>query len=645
SGELQDAILNQLYKRADWTMAFLDAIESKKINLAALGPLAINRLRTHSNADVAARANKLIDALRGPETKEKDALIAKFTPIVTQPGDAVRGKELFAKNCAVCHKFKGAGKDVAPDLTGMGAHGAAELIVHVLDPNRSVEPNYFAYSIETKDGEIYDGVIARENSASVTLRNAAGDMEIPMANIKTRRNTGLSLMPTGFETLGAEILRDILAYLCEGEANFRIIDLQSALTASSLKGLWLTEDNLYDTLDFKKFGVVKVGDVPFEIVNPLKSATGKNLILLKGGTGLAKTYPQRVEVTGVNAKAARLHFLGGVAGWGYPLRDTQKEMPVAKVTVHYADNNSEEFIFKNGVEIADWNGATDVPGSKSASELVKHGQVRWFTKELKRPGIIDSLTIESFDNSVSPAFVAITADSSASPVTDSTNNSPLLKEFKWMPGTTHVLILGGGSSHDFQRWFNLADSATLTALGNVSVNYTENPGDLPSALKDADVLFESSNQPIDSATRKAIFDFADSGHGLLLVHPGLWYNWNDWPDYNRVLVGGGAHGHDKYGEFEVVAKESSHPVMAGVPVTFKISDELYHSEIDPQGTPVEVLAEARNLATGKTYPSVWIVKHPKARIVCIALGHDAKAHDLDAYKSILQNAVKWAAER
>ncbi len=147
---------------------------------------------------MADRANKLIDEMRGPETKEKDALIAKFTPIVTQPGDPARGHQLFVKNCEVCHRFNGEGKDIAPDLTGMGAHGPAELIIHVLDPNRQVEPNYYAYSIETKDGEIYDGVIARENSSSVTLRNAAGDVDIKTADIKSRRNTGLSLMPNGF---------------------------------------------------------------------------------------------------------------------------------------------------------------------------------------------------------------------------------------------------------------------------------------------------------------------------------------------------------------------------------------------------------------------------------------------------------------
>jgi type 1 glutamine amidotransferase len=83
--------------------------------------------------------------------------------------------------------------------------------------------------------------------------------------------------------------------------------------------------------------------------------------------------------------------------------------------------------------------------------------------------------------------------------------------------------------------------------------------------------------------------------------------------------------------------------MAGVSDTFKISDELYHFNPDKVGTSIEVLATAKNPATGKTYPSIWIVKHPKARIVCVAPGHDGAAHGLGAYKIILRNAVKWTA--
>ncbi len=643
--ELQDAALNQLYKRPDWSLTLLDAIEARKINLGTLSPVAINRLRTHSDKSVAVRANKLIDEIRGPEMKEKDALIAKFTPIVVQPGDPIRGHQLFMKNCEVCHRFNGEGKDVAPDLTGMGAHGPAELIIHVLDPNREVEPNYYAYSIETKDGEIYDGVIARENSSSVTLRNAAGDSDIKTSDIKTRRNTGLSLMPNGFEALGGEALRDILSFLCSGESNYRIVDLKPAFTANSSKGIWQEEENAADGLTFKKFGVIKVGEVPFEIVNPLKANSGNNVIVLKGGSGFAKTRPQKVEVQNVGIKATRLHFLGGVAGWGYPWpgNDNYLNLPVAKVTINYADHQTEELILKNGQEFADWNGSTDVHGSKSAASLITHGQLRWFTKPLKHQDVIQSITLESFDNAVAPAFVAITADTTSGAAV-AADPAPAVAGFKWEPGTTHVLIVGGGSSHDFDQWFNRADSATLTGGGKVCVNYTEKIDEVLPALKDLDVLYLCNNQPMsDTQLRQAIFDFANSGHGLMLVHPAVWYNWKDWPDYNRVLVGGGANGHDKYGEFEVTIKEPNHPVMAGVPGTFKITDELYHFTADPNGTSIEVLAESKNLTTGKTYPTIWIVKHPKARIVCITLGHDAQSHELAAYKTILQNSLNWAA--
>ncbi len=640
---LQDVALNQIVKRADWSLAFVDALQTGKVNLATLSPVAINRLRTHSDKAVAERANKVIDEKRGPEMKEKDALIAKFTPFVVQPGDAAKGRELFTKNCAVCHRFNGEGKDIAPDLTGMGAHGPAELIIHVLDPNREVEPNYYAYSVETKDGETYDGIISRENSSSLTLRNAAGDMEIKTKDIKSRRNTGLSLMPNGFEALGGETLRDILAYLCAGEANFRIVDLKKAFTASTSRGLWLSDDDLNDTLAFKKFGMVKEGGVPFEIVNPQKAASGKNIILLKGGYGVAKTRPQKVEVPDIGIKATRLYFLGGVGGWAYPWGNNLENIPVAKVTVHYADNQNEDLVLKNGQEFADWNGTSDVPGSKSAAELVRYGQVRWFGKNLKHQGVIQSMSIESYDNAVSPAFVAITADLGDKPVAEASDPAPGLAAFKWGPGK-HVLIVGGGSSHDFNRWFRDADSKTLAAEGKVSVNYTDKISEILPALKDVDVLYLSNNQPMkDSELRKAIFDFADAGHGLLLVHPALWYNWTDWPDYNKTLVGGGARSHYNYGEFEVDVKEPGNPIMAGVPATFRLKDELYRFTPDPNGTPVEVLAESKNLTDGKTFPTVWIVKRPKARIVCITLGHDAESHDLDAYKTILRNAVNWAA--
>ena len=81
---------------------------------------------------------------------------------------------------------------------------------------------------------------------------------------------------------------------------------------------------------------------------------------------------------------------------------------------------------------------------------------------------------------------------------------------------------------------------------------------------------------------------------------------------------------------------------AGSP-SFEITDELYNYNADPAATPIEVLAEATSPLSGKTFPQVFIVKHPKSRIVGITLGHDARAHDLPEYQALLKNAVAWAA--
>src|SRR3546814_12047548 len=68
-------------------------------------------------------------------------LMIRRPPRSTRTDTLVPYTTLFrsTQNCANCHKFKGEGRDVAPDLTGMGAHGAHDLLVHIVDPNRVVD--------------------------------------------------------------------------------------------------------------------------------------------------------------------------------------------------------------------------------------------------------------------------------------------------------------------------------------------------------------------------------------------------------------------------------------------------------------------------------------------------------------------------
>ena len=338
NGEAQSTALDQLLKRAPWSMALLDALAAGAVPPSLLGPANVHRLRIHPNGAVSKRANELMDKLRGPEAKEKEALIAKLVSEVEKPGNAAKGKELFTANCATCHMIGNLGNLVGPNLTGMGAHGPAELLGQIIDPNKEVDIAYVAISIETKDGEIYDGIVTRENPALVELRNAAGAKEIAKTDIKSRRNTGRSLMPEGFEVLGAEGLRDLLAFVRADSARFRVLDLSRAFTASSRDGLYSSsKPESGGTLPLAKYGIVNAFGVPFSVLDPAKSPSGMNLMVLKGGPEKAHSktaMPQRVEVP-AGFEAKQLHVLGNVGGWAFPFGGG-KDVPVLKITAHYA---------------------------------------------------------------------------------------------------------------------------------------------------------------------------------------------------------------------------------------------------------------------------------------------------------------------
>jgi uncharacterized protein len=209
-----------------------------------------------------------------------------------------------------------------------------------------------------------------------------------------------------------------------------------------------------------------------------------------------------------------------------------------------------------------------------------------------------------------------------------------------------TLIVGGGSSHNFDKWYKEVDVATLEKDGLATVKYTSNVSEILPQLADLDVLVLTNNQPMeDPELRKAIIAFAAKGKGLVLAHAALWYNWKDWPEYNLQLAGGGSRGHDKYGAFDVTVTETRHPVTKNVPEKFNLADERYYYKVDPNGPGVKILAESSVQGNDMIYPSVFVINHPKARIVGLALGHDSASHDLPAYQALLRNAVKWASRK
>jgi putative membrane-bound dehydrogenase-like protein len=639
SSQMRDVAMAQLLKRTEWTTFLVGELEAKHIKPNDLGPNAIFRLRTHPDRSVSKKANAVLDAILGNQSMAKQKIIDALYPQIEPMGNVAKGKALFTENCLKCHGYKGEGRSIAPDLTGMGVHGKMELLVNVIDPNRVVETNYISFNVRLKNGDVFNGLVAKETKDMVVLKNNEGDREIRRSDIDLMQSTGLSLMPEGLEALGVDAIRDILSFLVSEAGNFRLVDLQTAFCASSVKGLYdpVREPN---NLRLKKFGLATVEGIPFQVMDPSKSLNGNNAIVLKGGAQpdwyCKTTMPQSVDIP-MGFACSQIHVLGGIAAWG--TLEGKKGKPVVRVTYHYADGKTETTQLYDGVEFSDWIKRVDVPGSKFIDGLLEpgaRGQLRWFTMKPSRKDVIHHLTLESFDNTMAPTFLAMTAEiGERAEKGMAPQDAPKLE----IPASK-ILIVGGGSSHDFEKWFNKADSALLKAA------YTSNVAQIAGALPEINVLYLSNNQPIpDAATRKGIVDFLDAGKGLILGHAANWYNWKDWPEYNRDIVGGGSRGHEKYQEFEVTIVDESSPITAGVPKTFRVKDELYGYVHDPKGSEIKVLAIGKSLESGKEWPVVFTVAHPKARIVGITLGHDGAAHDGEPYQKLLKNAAEWAAKK
>src|SRR6266481_1478895 len=169
-------------------------------------------LRQHSDASVRERAVKVIGAaING----NRDEIIRGFRPALDLRGDTQRGKALFQQRCQSCHRLGNDGFAVGPDLAGARSGGKEKLLANILDPNREVPPNYFGYTVETREGESYSGLIVNEAASSVTVRQPFGiETIVARGQIAKMQASKLSLMPGGLEEgLTSQDLADLLDFI------------------------------------------------------------------------------------------------------------------------------------------------------------------------------------------------------------------------------------------------------------------------------------------------------------------------------------------------------------------------------------------------------------------------------------------------
>lgn len=213
------AVLRALLRDGERARRLLAEIDENHLAATELDPLTVQALLNHKDRQIRDEAQRVLAALVPAGRQE---VLDRYQRALTIDADAARGKLLFEKQCATCHRIAGIGVDVAPDISDSRTKTAAQLLNDILNPNQAIDNNYVSYTVVTTDGKSETGVISAETPASITLRQPEGrTLLILRPDIDELRSNGVSLMPEGLEkNITVEQMADLIGYI----KNWRYLD-------------------------------------------------------------------------------------------------------------------------------------------------------------------------------------------------------------------------------------------------------------------------------------------------------------------------------------------------------------------------------------------------------------------------------------
>jgi type 1 glutamine amidotransferase len=134
-----------------------------------------------------------------------------------------------------------------------------------------------------------------------------------------------------------------------------------------------------------------------------------------------------------------------------------------------------------------------------------------------------------------------------------------------------------------------------------------------------------------------------STHAFHYAPESPWFAWNE--GFGREVLGSpwiSHHGHTSATDVTWFSDER-HPILAGVPRSFRSPSWLYRSDLQPDckpilwGTPVDPEDEPT------PSPFAWVRERGDQRVVYSNMGHQ-RDFELDAVRRFLVNAARWCVD-
>jgi putative membrane-bound dehydrogenase-like protein len=405
---VRPAALRIVLAKPDSIRAFLDAVEKGTFRFDLLALDQRNALASHPDKSLAERARRLLALGGGLPNADRQKVIEELKPILAKTGDADNGKKMMTQHCAKCHQHSGEGTAIGPDLTGMAVHPKEELLIHIIDPSRSVEGNFKAYRVVTVDDRTIIGILGATTGTSVEIIDGEAKRHaLAKDDIASLKETDKSLMPEGFEkVMKPEELGDLLEFLTQ-KGKFVPLPLDKIATVVSTKDMFFDAGGQAERLIFPDWKPKTFKGVPFVLVDP-QGEKVKNLVMLNGPNGkVPPTMPRSVSLP-FNGKAKSIHLLSGVGGWN---SQQPRNGPVSMIVrLTYEDGKTEDHELRDGVHFADYIGKFNVPGSEFAFAL-RGQQIRYLKVDPKRPeASVKTIEFVKGTDRSAPVVMAVTVE-------------------------------------------------------------------------------------------------------------------------------------------------------------------------------------------------------------------------------------------
>jgi len=212
---LQHEIIECLCSSDVGTQALLDAIAAGTIPASRITPIRRSLLLKNPKTPIRTQAEQLLGDSR---TTPRSEIVAAWQDTLTLRPDTRQGRAVFQRECSSCHKLAALGSDVGPSLLTVRNRTPAELLTHILDPNREVGPDFLQFVAVTHSGQSFTGILAAETSTTITLRRSGNQQDtISRSDIAELQSAGISLMPEGFELkLSRQELASLIHFIRTG---------------------------------------------------------------------------------------------------------------------------------------------------------------------------------------------------------------------------------------------------------------------------------------------------------------------------------------------------------------------------------------------------------------------------------------------